>query len=141
MAKTILQTITTPVYNSQGQHVGDLTDEYFVDKRDGLHHPVQDPPRPTPPPVRPGGPLPPSPPPLPSSARRPYPETFACPRTLDLVTLVQQGQPLPPLSSPPPPVNHLACPTCHQVTCTCGTPPPPTGDAIVALQKARGTRH
>ena len=71
---------------------------------------------------------------------RPVLETYPCPDTLALVTMVQQGQPLPPLTPPRPTVNALACPTCHQVRCRCGVGNPGGLDAIVALQKAQGKR-
>jgi hypothetical protein len=140
MALRTLQSVTTKLYDNQGRHVADRTDEYFVDKRDGLRHQVQAPrPRPTPP-VRPGGPLPPAPPPLPDAARHRRLETYAPPQTLTLVTMVQQGQPLPPLTPPRPERQELVCPRCGCVLCRCKVATPGGLDAIVALQKAQGKR-
>jgi hypothetical protein len=97
-------------------------------------------PRPTPPPVRPGGPLPPAPPPLPDAARHRRLETYAPPDTLGLVTMVQRGEPLPPLTPQRPMVNHLAHTVCGKMPCTCGVPRQPTGEEMLAVQRAQGKR-
>ena len=124
MARQTIQRVITPLYDKTGKHVLDRTDEWVVDTRDGVRHMIQDPPRPTPPPVRPGGPLPPAPPPLPDAAKRPAPlQTFPCPDVGRLVAMIQAGQPLPPLTRPQPTANTMACEKCHRVTgCLCGTP-------------------
>ena len=166
MARELITTHTTKVYNRDGKHVGDLTDEYFVDRRDGTLHTAQAPrppeegcrgkglgergktPTPTPLnllprtfPVRPGGPLPPSPRPLPKAATpdRPPIECYALPDTLRLVTERQHGQVPAPL--PPPRTQHASvCQRCGCVLCRCPVPKPGGLDAIVALQRQQGRR-
>jgi hypothetical protein len=88
---------------------------------------------------------PPAPPPLvttqkPSRPPRPVVETYAPPRTLDLVTQVQQGQPLPPVTPPRPRVQGLVCRTWGCVLCRCPIAPAGGLDAIVAMQRAQGKR-
>jgi hypothetical protein len=123
MARQTIQRVVTPLYDQTGTHVLDRTDEWVVDTRDGVRHLIQDP-RPTPPPVRPGGPLPPAPPPLPEAARRQVLETYPTPRTLELVVAHQQARQAGQVPETPPPprpsVNAPVCRHCLAPGCQCG---------------------
>ena len=53
MAREIISTVTTKLYDNQGRHVADMVDEYFVNKRSGAGaqaQPTKPTPRPTTPP-------------------------------------------------------------------------------------------
>jgi hypothetical protein len=143
MPREMLTTVTTKLYNENGRHIGDVIDEFFVDRRPGTLHTAQAPQplRPSTPPVRPGGPLPPSPRPLPKATTptRPQVECYPCPDVGRLVTERQAGQVPAPLP-PPRTAQALVCQRCGCILCRCPVATPGGLDAIVALQRQQGKR-
>jgi hypothetical protein len=71
---------------------------------------------------------------------RPQSECYPCPDVGKLITMMQQGQALPPLAAPRLTRQALVCKTCGCVLCRCKVGKPGGLDAIVALQKAQGKR-
>ena len=41
MAREVIGTVTTKLYDHQGRHVADRVDEYFIEKQGGMRHQTQ----------------------------------------------------------------------------------------------------
>ena len=144
MPRRILNTVTTPEYDTQGRHVRNRIDAYFID-------PPEPPSRRTTTVPASGrtATVPVSSPPLRTTqapAPRPVVECYAPPDTGRLVLERQAAQRAGQVPEPPPPppprptINHLACKTCQRVTCRCGVPSlGDMGQRILTLQHAQGS--